>query len=135
MRVNIYTWTGTLLARFHAQLTYPVSVAVDSAYCIYITDNLAHCVVVFNYAGDVLGKIGSPGLTNYPFGVTILTRSSLDTGPNMSSCASHVNGSPNGSELVVVGEIFHSMFIYTYIHIYIYIDSARKLYLNANVQQ
>lgn len=104
MRVNVYTWMGQLLTRFQTRLAYPVSVAVDSAYCIYITDNLAHCVVVFNYAGDVLGTIGSRGITNYPFGVTILNsewvfmteENSTEQPPGMVR--------PSGVERVVIGK-------------------------------
>ena len=38
---------------------------------IFVSDNRAHCVKVFNYQGQLLRSIGGEGVTNYPIGVGI----------------------------------------------------------------
>jgi tripartite motif-containing protein 2/3 len=38
---------------------------------IFISDNRAHCIKVFNYEGQYMRQIGGEGITNYPIGVGI----------------------------------------------------------------
>lgn len=40
---------------------------------IFISDNRAHCIKVFNYEGQYMRQIGGEGITNYPIGVGINT--------------------------------------------------------------
>ncbi|BFZ24112.1 hypothetical protein BsWGS_27151 [Bradybaena similaris] len=49
---------------------FPTAVAAREGK-IFISDNLCHCVNVFNYKAEHLGKIGSDLITNYPIGVSI----------------------------------------------------------------
>lgn len=49
----------------------PNGVVVNDKQEIFISDNRAHCVKVFNYEGQYLRQIGGEGITNYPIGVGI----------------------------------------------------------------
>ena len=48
----------------------PSDIAVYNKH-FYICDFKGHCVVVFNYNGEFIRKIGDPRITNYPNGIDI----------------------------------------------------------------
>jgi tripartite motif-containing protein 2/3 len=64
---------GNVLNKFGCSkhLEFPNGVVVNDRQEIFISDNRAHCVKVFNYEGTYLRQIGGEGLTNYPIGVGI----------------------------------------------------------------
>uniref|UniRef100_A0A1I8G8N4 NHL repeat-containing protein 2 n=1 Tax=Macrostomum lignano TaxID=282301 RepID=A0A1I8G8N4_9PLAT len=54
-----------------AQLFEPTGVAVDAVYRLYVSDYCGGCVMVYNYIGDLLSKLGGPGITDQPCGVAV----------------------------------------------------------------
>ena len=42
---------------------------VNDSMEIFISDNRAHCVKVFDYQGNYLRQIGGEGVSNFPIGV------------------------------------------------------------------
>lgn len=70
MRVLIFDQNGNVLQKFGCSkhLEFPNGVVVNDKQEIFISDNRAHCVKVFNYEGVFLRKIGGEGITNYPIG-------------------------------------------------------------------
>lgn len=73
MRVIIFDQMGNQLSKFNCSrhLEFPNGVVVNDREEIFISDNRAHCVKVFNYQGTFLRQIGGEGVTNYPIGVGI----------------------------------------------------------------
>ncbi|CAK9291470.1 unnamed protein product [Gordionus sp. m RMFG-2023] len=74
MRVVIFDHlSGEVLHKFGCSkhLEFPNGLAVNDRKEIFISDNRAHSVKVFNYQGHYLRQIGGPGITNYPIGVGI----------------------------------------------------------------
>jgi len=73
MRVLIFDMYGNVLQKFGCSkyLEFPNGVVTNDKQEIFISDNRAHCVKVFNYDGVYLRQIGGEGLTNYPIGVGI----------------------------------------------------------------
>ncbi|XP_077542509.1 B-box type zinc finger protein ncl-1-like [Haemaphysalis longicornis] len=73
MRVVIFDQNGNLLRKFVCSdhLTFPNGVEVNEREKIFISDNLAHCVKVFSYAGAYLRQIGGAGVTNFPVAVCV----------------------------------------------------------------
>lgn len=71
MRVLIFDQVGNVLQKFGCSkhLEFPNGVVVNDKQEIFISDNRAHCVKVFNYEGAFLRQIGGEGLTNYPIGM------------------------------------------------------------------
>jgi hypothetical protein len=64
---------GNILNKFGCSkhLEFPNGVVVNDRQEIFISDNRAHCVKVFNYDGVYIRQIGGEGITNYPIGVGI----------------------------------------------------------------
>ena len=61
---------------FHAHdsgrhLEFPNGVAVNDQQEVFISDNRAHCVKVFDYQGNYLRQIGGEGVSNFPIGVGV----------------------------------------------------------------
>ena len=50
-------------------LEFPNGVVVNDSMEIFISDNRAHCVKVFDYHGNYLRQIGGEGVSNFPIGV------------------------------------------------------------------
>ena len=44
---------------------------VNDSMEIFISDNRAHCVKVFDYQGNYLRQIGGEGVSNFPIGVGV----------------------------------------------------------------
>ena len=66
MRVIIFDQMGTVLNKFGCSkhLEFPNGVVVNDRREIFISDNRAHCVKVFNYEGQYLRQIGGEGKSN-----------------------------------------------------------------------
>jgi len=67
---------GNVLQKFNCSkyLEFPNGVCCSSGLEreeIYISDNRAHCIKVFDYNGNFIRQIGGEGITNYPIGVGI----------------------------------------------------------------
>ena len=76
MRVLVFDALGNVLSKFGCSrhLEFPNGVVASARSDeIFISDNRAHCVKVFSYAGAYLRQIGGEGVTNYPIGVGICT--------------------------------------------------------------
>ena len=74
MRVLIFDLMGTVLQKFNCSkyLEFPNGCCCSNdREEIFISDNRAHCIKVFNYEGQYMRQIGGEGLTNYPIGVGI----------------------------------------------------------------
>lgn len=73
MRVIIFDMTGNVLQKFSCSryLEFPNGVCCNDKQEIFISDNRAHCIKVFNYDGAFLRQLGGEGITNYPIGVGI----------------------------------------------------------------
>lgn len=75
MRVSIFGLAdGRLLRQFSCReyLEFPTGIcAVAERNEIYICDNRAHCVWVFNYDGVMLRVIGHESVMKYPVAVAI----------------------------------------------------------------
>ena len=73
MRVVIFDLFGNVLQKFSCSkhLEFPNGVVVNDREEIFISDNRAHCVKVFNYQGQFVRQIGGEGVSNYPIGVGI----------------------------------------------------------------
>ena len=80
MRVIIFDLNGNVLNKFNCSkyLEFPNGVCCSRPTAsngfreeIYISDNRAHCIKVFDYNGNYLRQIGGEGITNYPIGVGI----------------------------------------------------------------
>ncbi|KAL1232460.1 Brain tumor protein [Trichinella spiralis] len=73
MRVIIFDMVGNVLVKFGCSkyLEFPNGVVTNDRQEIFVSDNRAHSVKVFNYEGAYLRQIGGEGLTNYPIGVGI----------------------------------------------------------------
>lgn len=80
MRVIIFDLYGNVLNKFNCSkyLEFPNGVCcsnpnngTNSREEIYISDNRAHCIKVFDYNGNFIRQIGGEGVTNYPIGVGI----------------------------------------------------------------
>ena len=63
MRVVIFDMFGNVLNKFSCSryLEFPNGVVVNDSMEIYISDNRAHCVKVFDYQGNYLRQIGGEG--------------------------------------------------------------------------
>ena len=63
MRVVIFDMVGNVLNKFSCSryLEFPNGVVVNDSMEIYISDNRAHCVKVFDYSGNYLRQIGGEG--------------------------------------------------------------------------
>ena len=63
MRVIIFDQAGNVLNKFGCSkhLEFPNGVVVNDRQEIFISDNRAHCVKVFNYEGVYLRQIGGEG--------------------------------------------------------------------------
>ena len=61
--VVIFDMVGTVLNKFSCSryLEFPNGVVVNDSMEIYISDNRAHCVKVFDYSGNYLRQIGGEG--------------------------------------------------------------------------
>ena len=66
MRVIIFDQMGNVLNKFGCSkhLEFPNGVVVNDRQEIFISDNRAHCVKVFNYEGTYLRQIGGEGKNN-----------------------------------------------------------------------
>ena len=64
MRVIIFDQAGNVLNKFGCSkhLEFPNGVVVNDRQEIFISDNRAHCVKVFNYEGVYLRQIGGEGI-------------------------------------------------------------------------
>lgn len=73
MRVLIFDMYGNVLQKFSCSryLEFPNGVCTNDKQEIFVSDNRAHCVKVFNYEGQFIRQIGGEGITNYPIGVGI----------------------------------------------------------------
>ena len=76
MRVLIFDLMGNVLQKFNCAkyLEFPNGVCCSNSGDreeIYISDNRAHCIKVFDYNGNFIRQIGGEGITNYPIGVGI----------------------------------------------------------------
>jgi tripartite motif-containing protein 2/3 len=82
MRVLIFDLYGNVLQKFNCSkyLEFPNGVccsnptnnpSLNTPEEIYISDNRAHCIKVFDYNGNFIRQIGGEGITNYPIGVGI----------------------------------------------------------------
>ena len=56
---------------YFRHLEFPNGVAVNDIMEVFISDNRAHCVKVFDYQGNYLRQIGGEGVSNFPIGVGI----------------------------------------------------------------
>ena len=56
---------------FCRYLEFPNGVAVNDQQEVFISDNRAHCVKVFDYQGNYLRQIGGGGVSNFPIGVGV----------------------------------------------------------------
>ena len=67
MRVIIFDQMGNVLNKFGCSkhLEFPNGVVVNDRQEIFISDNRAHCVKVFNYEGTYLRQIGGEGMSVY----------------------------------------------------------------------
>ena len=63
MRVIIFDQMGNVLNKFGCSkhLEFPNGVVVNDRQEIFISDNRAHCVKVFDYEGNFLRQIGGEG--------------------------------------------------------------------------
>ena len=63
MRVIIFDQMGNVLNKFGCSkhLEFPNGVVVNDRQEIFISDNRAHCVKVFDYDGNFLRQIGGEG--------------------------------------------------------------------------
>ena len=66
MRVIIFDQMGNVLNKFGCSkhLEFPNGVVVNDRQEIFISDNRAHCVKVFDYEGNFLRQIGGEGKEN-----------------------------------------------------------------------
>ena len=74
MRVIIFDLMGNILQKFNCSkyLEFPNGCCCShNREEIFISDNRAHCIKVFNYEGQYMRQIGGEGITNYPIGVGI----------------------------------------------------------------
>ena len=64
MRVIIFDQLGNVLNKFGCSkhLEFPNGVVVNDRQEIFISDNRAHCVKVFDYEGNFLRQIGGEGM-------------------------------------------------------------------------
>ncbi|CAG5124270.1 unnamed protein product, partial [Candidula unifasciata] len=72
MKLDMFNQNGHLFAAYPLSkaLQFPNDIAVKDKK-IFISDNLGHCVHVFNYKAEFLYKIGSEYVTYFPIGVSI----------------------------------------------------------------
>lgn len=65
MRVIIFDQMGNVLNKFGCSkhLEFPNGVVVNDRQEIFISDNRAHCVKVFDYDGNFLRQIGGEGMS------------------------------------------------------------------------
>ena len=56
---------------YYRHLEFPNGVAVNNNQEVFISDNRAHCVKVFDYQGNYLRQIGGEGVSNFPIGVGV----------------------------------------------------------------
>lgn len=84
MRVVIFEPNGRIYSKFSCSqhLEFPNGVAANDNEEIFISDNRAHCVKVFNYHGIFLRQIGGEGVTNFPIGVCITERGQVVVADN-----------------------------------------------------
>ena len=83
MRVIIFDQMGNVLNKFGCSkhLEFPNGVVVNDRQEIFISDNRAHCVKVFNYEGTYLRQIGGEGKTTKTFLASFLQGVQLKTFP------------------------------------------------------
>ena len=67
MRVVIFDMVGNVLNKFSCSRF--LEVVVNDSMEIFISDNRAHCVKVFDYQGNYLRQIGGEGVSNFPIEV------------------------------------------------------------------
>ena len=74
MRVIIFDQMGNVLNKFGCSkhLEFPNGVVVNDRQEIFISDNRAHCVKVFNYEGTYLRQIGGEGKQKISYLSTLL---------------------------------------------------------------
>ena len=60
----------------------PNGVVVNDRQEIFISDNRAHCVKVFDYDGNYLRQVGGEGVTDYPIGVGINAKGEITVADN-----------------------------------------------------
>jgi len=87
MRVIIFDMLGNVLNKFNCSkfLEFPNGVCcanpnndpLNTREEIYISDNRAHCIKVFDYNGNFLRQIGGEGITNYPIGVGLTSNNEI----------------------------------------------------------
>ncbi|CAD5217075.1 unnamed protein product [Bursaphelenchus okinawaensis] len=84
MRVIIFDTYGNILHKFLCSryLEFPNAVATNDKDQLFISDNRAHCIKVFNYNGQFLHQIGGEGITNYPIGMGITANGEIVVADN-----------------------------------------------------
>jgi hypothetical protein len=115
-------------------LTYPYGISIatisETAYNIFVTDTISHCVFVLDQNGNFLGKYGSKGDRNgeftYPHG--ILERDGL---LYVADCLNHriqILNASNGSFIKMFGgEIKYPYFLSTNDHHELFITSNHRI--------
>ena len=80
MRVIIFDQGGNVLNKFGCSkhLEFPNGVVVNDRQEIFISDNRAHCVKVFNYEGVYLRQIGGEGNKFAQTGAWSITRTLMN---------------------------------------------------------
>ena len=73
MRIIVFSMEGNVISKFNCSrhLEFPNGVCTNDQDEIFVSDNRAHSVKVFNYHGELVRTIGGEGVTNYPIGVGI----------------------------------------------------------------
>jgi len=88
MRILIFSLNGDLIKGFdiskHFRFANSICVS-NKEDKIFISDNLSHCIKIFNYDGEFLNEIGGPGLTNFPTSVDIDSSDQLVVTDNYNS--------------------------------------------------
>ena len=74
MRVIIFDQLGNALNKFGCSkhLEFPNGFVVNDRQEIFISDNRAHCIKVFDYEGNFLRQIGGEGEQNVKFIISFL---------------------------------------------------------------
>ena len=67
---------------FCRYLEFPNGVAVNDQQEVFISDNRAHCVKVFDYQGNYLRQIGGGGVSNFPIGVGVTASGDIAVADN-----------------------------------------------------
>ena len=67
----VYIFITLHIVFYSRHLEFPNGVAVNDNQEVFISDNRAHCVKVFDYQGNYLRQIGGEGVSNFPIGVGV----------------------------------------------------------------